>query len=81
MDGGPYIPEWGNLKRFLMGLLWVFLGCLGPAAYELWDAENYEHVDWRHIKVETTLVAIPMMKTYWRKHRALISPPADTDVE
>lgn len=77
----PFFPKWQNLKRFLRGLVWVSLYCLGPAAWELWDAQSYEHIDWRHIKVETTLVAVPMMKMYWRKHRALISPPADLDVE
>lgn len=75
----PFIPSIRNIKIFLLGLVWVCLGGLGPACYEVWDAlTNYERVDWRHVEVATMLGAGPLAVGYWRKYKALITePPTD----
>lgn len=73
----PYIPTWKNLKIFLLGLVWCCLGGSGTVAYELWDAKHWSEIDWGHIRNATALTVGPVAIGYWRKYRALISPPPE----
>lgn len=71
----PFIPKLTNLRIFALGLLWVCLGGIGPLVYEIWDAKHYEDIDWAHVRTETALSVAPLAIGYWRKYKALISPP------
>ena len=71
----PFIPEWKNVKIFLLGLLWCCLGGIGPAVYEIWESRNYGSIDWIHVRNSTAIGVAPMALGYWRKYRALIAPP------
>lgn len=73
----PYIPSWKNVRVFVLGLLWCCMGGLGPAVYEIWDAQHYEDVDWNHIRISIGLGVAPMAIGYWRKYRALVTPPEE----
>lgn len=73
----PFIPAYGNLRIFILGLMWICLGGLGPVAYEIWDAEHYETIDWGHIRNAAAIGVFPAVAGYWRKYKALISPPPE----
>lgn len=73
----PFIPSWKNIKIFLLGLVWCLLGTLPQAAFELWDSQHYDQIDWGHIKIALAVTVVPMLGAYWRKYRALISPPPE----
>lgn len=71
----PYIPTWRNIRVFALGLIWCCLGGIGPAVYEVWDGLQYDHIDWKHVRIATIIGITPMAVGYWRKYKALVTPP------
>lgn len=74
----PPVPSWRNLKIFLWGALWIVLGALGPVGYTIWSWVTDPldpTIDWHHLLKLAGACAGPALVAYWRKHKALLSPP------
>lgn len=75
MTPQPYIPQWKNLKVFVLGALWCAIGGALGAIVEMGDAFiAKEQIEWPHVERITGYGIAAALTSYYRKYKALITP-------
>lgn len=68
-----------NARIFILGLAWTCAGGVGPAAMALWqDLTTYKDygIGWKNIGWMALSGMGPLAIAYYRKHKALLTPPS-----
>ena len=79
----PPMPTWAQIKVFLWGALWTVGGALAPAATIVvdWLRRWDDPIDWSMVGHMAAVSAVLSLIGYWRKHKALLSPPPPPEVK